>query len=293
VLARWPAAEPRLLAGDPAALAALPLPHWGPPSPPRGGAPAAGAALARFLRDGLPRYASDARHPDLEATSGLSPWLHFGHLSAHEVFARVADAERWTPERLGPARGRRDGFWGMSAGAEAFLDQLVTWRELGYVEAARRPDHAEYGSIPAWARRTLEAHAGDRRERLYTREELEEGRTGDPVWNAAQRQLVEEGRIHNAPRMLWGKRVLEWTRSPEEAVATLVHLNDRWALDGRDPNSYSGILWCLGKYDRPWGPERPVFGTVRYMTSASALRKLRLRRWLARFGDGQATLPLP
>jgi deoxyribodipyrimidine photo-lyase len=90
--------------------------------------------------------------------------------------------------------------------------------------------------------------------------------------------------------MLWGKRVLGWTRSAQEALATLVQLNDRWALDGRDPNSYSGILWCLGKYDRPWGPERPVFGTVRYMTSASAARKLRMRRWLARFGEGQGTL---
>jgi deoxyribodipyrimidine photo-lyase len=240
----------------------------------------------------LPRYATDRSHPDLDATSGLSPWLHFGQLSAHEVFARVVDAERWTAERIAPAGGRREGFWAMSAGAEAFLDQLVTWRELGYVEAARRPDHADYASVPEWARATLEAHAGDPRERLYPLDALEGGRTGDPIWNAAQRQLVEEGRIHNSLRMLWGKRVLEWTGSPQEAVAVLVRLNDRWALDGRDPNSYSGILWCLGKYDRPWAPERPIFGTVRYMTSASAARKLRMKRWLARFGAGQATLPL-
>jgi deoxyribodipyrimidine photo-lyase len=180
----------------------------------------------------------------------------------------------------------------MGAGAEAFLDQLVTWRELGHVEAARREDHASYGSLPAWARATLEAHAGDPRPAIYPLQELERGRTADPLWNAAQRQLLDEGRIHNALRMLWGKRVLEWTRSPQEALATLVALNDRWALDGRDPNSYSGILWCLGKYDRPWAPERPIFGSVRVMTSASTGRKLRLARWLARFGHGQATLPL-
>jgi deoxyribodipyrimidine photo-lyase len=241
----------------------------------------------------LSRYAEQRNHPDADATSGLSPWLHFGHLSAHEVFARVTDAEGWTPDQLAGAGGKRAGFWGLGAGAEAFLDQLVTWRELGYVEAARRDDHAAYDSVPAWARRTLARHAGDPREHVYDLEELEGARTGDPIWNAAQRQLVGEGRIQGYLRMLWGKRVIGWSRSAEEACAKLVALNDRWALDGRDPNSYSGILWCFGKYDRPWGPERPVFGTVRYMTSASAARKLRMKAWLARWGGGQGTLPLP
>jgi deoxyribodipyrimidine photo-lyase len=293
ILRRWPAASPALLAGDAAALAALPVDHRVPPCDLRGGCEAARAALARFVDGALPRYAEQRNHPDAAVTSGLSPWLHFGHVSAHEVFARVADAERWAPERLAGAGGKRAGFWGMGAGAEAFLDQLVTWRELGYVEAARREDHARYDSVPGWARETLARHAGDPRDRIYSPEELEGARTSDPIWNAAQRQLLGEGTIQSYLRMLWGKRVIGWSRTPEEACAALVALNDRWALDGRDPNSYSGILWCFGKYDRPWGPERPVFGTVRYMTSASAVRKLRLTAWLARWGEGQGRLPLP
>jgi deoxyribodipyrimidine photo-lyase len=276
---RWPATD---LAGF--RPAAFPIDHAVAPSPLRGGPAAASAALASFVAGPLARYAEDRDHPDLDATSGLSAYLHFGHVSAHEAFARVAAAEGWSAARLSPRRdGSRAGWWGMSAGAEAFLDQLVTWRELGYVEAAKRTDHREYGSLPAWARATLAAHAADPRRELYSLGELEAARTADPLWNAAQRQLLAEGRIHNRLRMLWGKRVLEWSPSPEEALARLVHLNDRWALDGRDPNSYSGILWCLGKYDRPWGPERPIFGTVRFMTSASTARKARLKAWLARW----------
>jgi deoxyribodipyrimidine photo-lyase len=110
------------------------------------------------------------------------------------------------------------------------------------------------------------------------------------VWNAAQRQLREEGRIHNYLRMLWGKNVLAWTRSPEEAARVLVELNNKWALDGRDPNSYTGIFWVLGRHDRPWGPERPVFGKIRYMTSANTKRKLKLGSYLDRFGGRQQRL---
>ncbi len=119
---------------------------------------------------------------------------------------------------------------------------------------------------------------------VYSKKDLTEARTGDDVWNAAQRQLVEEGRIHNAIRMIWGKRMLEWTRTPEEAHALLLELNDRYAIDGRDPNSISGIGWCFGLFDRAWGPERPIFGTVRYMSSEAAKRKLRMKQWLARYG---------
>lgn len=283
---RWPAADPEALRRPAALVASLPLDHRVPPVG-EGGPAAAGRRLAAFLSDGLDRYAEERNHPDSAATSGLSPWLHFGHLSAQEVVSAVLDREGWEPPaRPRRADGKREGWWGLSASAEAFLDQVITWRELGFVTCAHRLDHREYGSLPAWARATLEKHAADPRPVRYTAEELAAARTHDPIWNAAQRQLREEGVIQNYLRMLWGKKVLEWSPSPREALDVLLDLNDRWALDGRDPNSVSGIFWCLGRYDRAWGPERPIFGTVRYLSSANTTRKLRMREWLARHGEG-------
>jgi deoxyribodipyrimidine photo-lyase len=285
VTTRWPPAAPALLAGDAAALAALPIDHSVGVVETRGGTTEARRALARFLDDRLERYLDDRNHPDAEATSGLSPYLHFGHLSVHEVFARLARRERWSPARLGrTSRGSRSGWWGMSAAAEAFLDQLVTWRELGFNTCAHREDHDAFDALPAWALRTLGRHAQDRRPVRYTAEQLAGAGTHDPLWNAGQRQLLREGRLHNYVRMLWGKKILEWSERPEDALAVMVELNNRYALDGRDPNSYSGIFWVLGRYDRPWGPERPIFGTVRYMSSENTARKVRVRGYLRRYG---------
>jgi deoxyribodipyrimidine photo-lyase len=288
---RWPAADAATLAGAPGALAALPIDHAvAPVASLRGGAAAARAELAAFLDRGLARYADERRHPDAEAASGLSPWLHFGHLSVHEVVDELARRERWSPESL-PERGNgaREGWWGASRGAEALLDELVTWRELGCHVAHRRPaDHDRYESLPAWARATLEKHAGDLRPALLDLDRLAAAASDDGLWNAAQRQLAGEGRIHNYLRMLWGKRVLEWTPGPREALDVLFELNNRFALDGRDPNSATGILWCLGRHDRPWAPERPIFGVVRYMSSAATRRKLDLDRYLERWGDRPA-----
>ena len=146
----------------------------------------------------------------------------------------------------------------------------------------RYADLARYGSLPDWALTTLAAHADDPREKIYTHAQLAAAETNDPVWNAAQNQLRREGSLHNYMRMLWGKRVIAWTRRPEEAFAILEDLNNRYGVDGRDPNSYSGILWCFGRYDRPW-PERPIFGKVRLMTSASTKRKLELKKYLATY----------
>jgi deoxyribodipyrimidine photo-lyase len=287
VVRRWPLASAALLAGDPAAIAALPLDHAVAAAPQtRGGAAAGRNRLAHFVAERLARYPEARNHPDDDGGSGLSPYLHFGHVAAHEVFAAVAAREGWTPERLGAkAAGRRTGWWGMSEGAEAFLDQLVTWRELGFNFAARHDDAESYEALPPWALATLAKHAADPRPHLYSLEKLERAETHDPLWNACQTQLVREGTMHNYLRMLWGKKVLEWSPSPAVALAALVELNNRWALDGRDPNSTAGILWCLGRYDRPWGPERPVFGTVRYMSSANTARKLRVKRYLARYGS--------
>ena len=137
------------------------------------------------------------------------------------------------------------------------MDQLITWRELGYVFCQHRPDYAQYGSLPDWARKTLAEHTDDPRPYAYSLDELEQARTHDALWNAAQSQLLREGVIHNYLRMLWGKKILEWSENPRQALERMVLLNDRYALDGRDPNSYSGVFWCLGRFDRAWGPERP------------------------------------
>ncbi len=282
ILARWPAAAPELLAGDPAALARLPIDHAVAPCG-SGGSQAAGRALRRFLADGLANY-GERNDPTAAITSGLSPYLHFGHIGAHEVLAAVLRREDWSPARLAPtASGGREGWWGVSPVAEGFLDQLVTWRELGFNMCHHRPDFAEYESLPPWARKTLADHADDPRDPLYTPAQLEAAATHDPLWNAAQRQLMREGTIHNYMRMLWGKKILEWSATPQAALELLTHLNNKYALDGRDPNSYSGIAWVLGRYDRPWGPERPVYGKIRYMSSDNTARKLRVGEYLARY----------
>jgi deoxyribodipyrimidine photo-lyase len=182
-----------------------------------------------------------------------------------------------------PANGRRAGWWAVSPAAEGFLDQLITWRELGFHFCHHRDDHDRYESLPDWVQRTLAKHAGDPREYLYSLDEFDGAGTHDPLWNAAQNQLRREGRIHNYLRMLWGKKILEWTREPREALEFMIELNNRYALDGRDPNSVTGIFWVLGRHDRPWGPERPVFGTVRYMSSANTARKVSVRRYLEQY----------
>jgi deoxyribodipyrimidine photo-lyase len=171
----------------------------------------------------------------------------------------------------------------MSESAEEFLDQLITWRELGFNFCFHREDYDQYESLPEWARKTLKKHSRDRRPFLYTMKEFDAAQTHDPLWNAAQRQLLVEGRIHNYLRMLWGKKILEWSRTPQEALAIMIELNNKYAHDGRDPNAYSGIFWVLGRYDRPWGPEREVFGTVRYMSSENTARKLRVKEYLKKY----------
>lgn len=283
---RWPAASPELLARDPKALAALPIDHEVAPSALMGGSAAGRARLAGFLEERLDRYLDGRNDPDADASSGLSPWLHFGHLSAHEIFHRLAEREGWSPARLGThTTGKRQGWWGMRATTEAFLDQLVTWRELGFAFCHVVPEYDRYETLPAWARETLEVHASDPRPRIYKLDDFDRAATHDEIWNAAQRQLVGEGVMHNYLRMLWGKKILEWSKSPREALSIMVELNNRYALDGRDPNSYSGIMWVMGRFDRGW-PERPVFGKIRSMSSDATRRKVALDRYLARWGGG-------
>lgn len=277
---RWPAAN----LDQTEDLSAFPIDHGVAPVNLTGGSQAARLRLTRFLNERLHRYAEERNQPELEITSGLSPYLHFGHLASHEIFAALAAAEGWQLGDQAPAgRGQKEGWWRMSPNAEAFLDQFITWRELGYNGSSRDSGYDRYDALPPWARATLEQHAGDPRPILYTRSELEQAATHDQLWNAAQRQLLREGGMHTYLRMLWGKKILEWSRSPRQTHAIMVELNDRYALDGRDPNSYSGIGWVLGRYDRPWGPERPIFGKIRYMSSENTARKFSVKSYLARY----------
>ena len=287
ILRRWPEATDALLRATPEALATLPIDHTVVPSAVlTGGAPAAHARLEAFLSDGLARYKDERSQPDSHAASGLSPWLHFGHIGVHRVFADMMTRAGWTTRKIASkATGSREGWWGADPNVESFLDELITWREVGFNFAANRDDIDRYESLPPWARESLDAHAGDTREFVYTRDEFDRAATHDPVWNAAQRQLVREGRMHNYLRMLWGKKILHWSASPREALETMIDLNNRYAIDGRDPNSYSGIFWVLGRYDRPWAPRREIFGVIRYMSSDSTMRKLRLKEYLAEYGD--------
>jgi len=282
---RWPEASAEMLSGTSGALKSLPIDHGVlPVAEIPGGGVAARARLSRFLEHNLRRYGEARNEPAEEVTSGLSPYLHFGHISTAEILTELAEQEDWTPARIGPLKnGKKEGWWGMSAAAESFLDELVTWRELGYNHADRRDDIDRYESLPAWARETLGAHENDPRAEIYTLAQFEAAKTHDEIWNAAQTQLVREGTIHNYLRMLWGKKVLHWSRSPREAVEILIELNNKYALDGRNPNSYSGIFWCLGRYDRPWAPIRPIFGAIRYMSSDSTRRKLKIGPYLARY----------
>ncbi|MEW5742881.1 MAG: FAD-dependent oxidoreductase [Myxococcota bacterium] len=207
----------------------------------------------RFVDSRLDAYARDRDDPLREGTSRMSAYLHFGHVSVFRL-ARDAAAHR-------------------TEGAEKFLDELLTWRELAWHFCWHTPAPESVDALPAWARETLRAHESDRREALPSWEQLARAQTGDTVWDAAQRQLLTHGELHNAVRMTWGKRLLEWTRSAKEALALLFDLNHRYALDGRDPSSVGGILWCLGGFDRPFSPETPVLGAVRPRPTAEQAKR--------------------
>ncbi|MBZ5642231.1 MAG: deoxyribodipyrimidine photolyase [Acidobacteriia bacterium] len=286
VLKRWPKVSPRLLNSGDRVLASISLDHEIPAVETRGGSTPAQVLLRDFLRNKFASYVEARNEPEENVTSELSPYLHFGHISVHQIFSELTTQEGWSPDHLAlRTTGSRSGWWGASQNTEAFLDQVITWRELGFNCCQMRKDYDQFESLPAWALKTLRLHTRDERSYVYTLEKFERAKTHDPLWNAAQTQLLREGRIHNYLRMLWGKKILEWTRSPAKALEIIVELNNKYALDGRDPNSYSGIFWCLGRYDRPWGPERPVFGTVRYMSSENTARKFNVRGYIRKYSS--------
>jgi deoxyribodipyrimidine photo-lyase len=228
-----------------------------------GGTKAGRQRLAHFVRGVLPNYDKTRNEPSFDGVSRLSPYLHFGFLSIQEVVDAV--------ERANAPKSAK----------EAFLEQAIVRRELCFNFTRHNPDYHSLESLPDWALKTMRDHVDDPRPELLDEATIERAETYDELWNAAQRELVNTGLLHNYVRMLWGKRVIEWQRSYEMAFELLVHLNNKYALDGRDPNSYAGILWCFGKHDRPWF-EREIFGTIRYMSSSSMARKFRSKEYMSR-----------
>lgn len=227
------------------------------------GEEAAAAALADFIENRLNGYAIRRNNPNIDGQSGLSPWLHFGQLAPQRVALAIAQSSS------GPD-------------AEALLEELIVRRELADNFCLYCPDYDHLEAAPDWARRTLEKHRHDSRPWCYTTQELEQATTHDPLWNAAQQEMAQTGKMHGYLRMYWAKKILEWSESPEAAFASAIDLNDRYSLDGRDPNGYAGIAWSIcGVHDRAWG-ERPVFGTIRFMSFDGCTRKFDVSGYIRR-----------
>ena len=235
-----------------------------------GGAAAARRLLDRFVAHRLAEYAEAASDPVADGCSGLSPYLHFGQISPLEIALRVAESD--APR----------------VATDAFLEQLIVRRELSLNACWFNPGYDRYDTLPAWALKTLDQHRKDKREFVYSRAQWEAGATHDPCWNAAQAEMVRSGRMHNYMRMYWGKKILEWSRTPEEAFETALFLNDKYELDGRDPNGCVGVAWCFGRHDRPW-TKRPVFGTIRYMNANGLRRKFDVQAYVERWLGPAAT----
>lgn len=285
LLKQWPAMDSSSFRRKPF-LASLPISHQIKPVSISGTRQSALKKMQHFIETALLAYGEERNHPDANKSSGLSPFLHFGKLSAFEILHAVLERQppSWSLASIAPkAHGSREGFFYGNPSIEAFLDELITWREVGYHFCHHTPNYDQYASLPDWARQTLETHQSDPREFTYSLTEFEEAKTHDPIWNAAQRQLVQEGFIQNYLRMLWGKKVLEWTPDPQTALTYLIELNNKYALDGRNPNSYSGIFWIFGRFDRAWGPERPIFGKIRYMSSENTRKKLEMASYLEKY----------
>lgn len=233
----------------------------GPVAHTRGGSTAGYERWEHFKRNGLSGYARRRNNPLLEhGTSRLSPYLHYGMVSPFRIAREAAQSQ--------------------AAGAEKYLDELLIWRELAHAFCFYRSQHETLDALPDWARDTLQAHAPDPRPSLHSWETLARGRTGDALWDAAQRSLLVHGELHNNVRMTWGKALPQWMRDPQSALSMMIDLNHRYALDGRDPASYGGLLWCLGQFDRPFSPARPILGTVRDRSTAEHARRLDVDRYV-------------
>jgi deoxyribodipyrimidine photo-lyase len=224
-----------------------------------GGTAEADRRFGQFLQHRLDGFADNRNDPGGEGGSDMSPYLHFGQVS---------------PVTLA-LRAREHG----GDGIPAFLEELVVRRELAVNFVRYNHHYDDFSGLPAWAKKTLGVHAADRREYVYSLHEMEHAMTRDPYWNAAQHEMVQTGKMQGYMRMYWGKKILEWSATPQQAFIAALFLNNKYEIDGRDPNGYAGVAWCFGKHDRPWG-ERGIFGMVRYMNAAGLRRKFAMDRYM-------------
>ncbi len=234
-----------------------------------GGAKEALNQLEIFLEGKLDRFPEFRNDPTLDYLSHMSPYLHFGQISPLYVALKVLETD--------------------SPGKDAFLEELIVRRELSMNFVFYNGRYDSFEGLPEWARETLKDHQKDKRPYLYSLETLGSAKTHDPYWNAAQKEMVVKGKMHGYMRMYWGKKIMEWSRTPEEGFYAALYLNNKYELDGRDPNGFAGVAWCFGKHDRPWG-ERPIFGNVRYMNDNGLKRKFDAEeyvRMMDRLGQDQ------
>jgi len=227
-----------------------------------GGTSEARKLLHKFRNRGLVDYAEAKNDPAEPRSSGLSPYLHFGQISPVEVALKVARTENCS-----------------RADREAFLEQLIVRRELSINYVLHQPRYDQFAALPDWARRTLREHAEDERPFRYSLRQLEAAETHDPYWNAAMKEMVKSGYMHNYMRMYWGKKIIEWSASPQSAYRNVLTLNNKYFIDGRDANSYTSVAWLFGLHDRPW-TDRAVFGKIRYMNAAGLERKFDIQRYV-------------
>ncbi len=257
--ASQPINEADLLKELPLDQSAQPVKHF------KGGTKAGLNLLKKFVAEGLQHYDTARNQPHLPGTSAMSAYLHFGQLGPHTIALAVRDAD--APQ----------------VAKDAYLEELIVRRELAINFVARNPNYDTLAGCPEWARKTLAEHQKDTRVYQYTDPQFEHAETHDELWNAAQMEMVVTGKMHGYLRMYWAKKMLEWSRSAEEAFALAVRLNDRYELDGRDPNGYTGIAWAIGgKHDRPWAPKRAIFGMVRYMARSGCERKFDVKSYIKR-----------
>lgn len=250
----------------------------------RSGQSNANTHLEKFIKNKLERYAVDRNDPSAGSQSDLSPYLHFGQISALRVALRLREEAFRAGDDLhflsSPKMPKpEDAKTTKQHGIDSLIEEMIVRKELADNYCYYQSNYDSINAAPKWARSSLDMHLNDPREHVYTYEQLRDALTHDDAWNAAQRQLTRKGKMHGYMRMYWAKKVLEWTESPEQAIDFLIRLNDHYSIDGGDPNGYAGILWSVaGVHDRPWF-ERPIFGVIRYMNYEGLKRKFSIEQY--------------